>query len=290
MNTIWSECVQGAKTLYYSRKLRFGDLFAEQFKKLLKLDGRRKLKILEIGCGPGALAGELRRWYPKADICGLDRDSNFINFARAHEEGINFIEGDATSLPFNDDTFDVTISYTVSEHIEPDKFYGEQLRVLKQGGTCIVLSTRKTVYVNAPCLDEQESERIFWEKVKNCDDTMEKYGIGRYHMSEAELPAAMEKYGFRNIETGFAAVALTPDNPQIPEELACNMINEQRQTALDALSNVMNSMPGQIAAAEVEEMVGITNKKYDARIAQYIRGEKQWDTAVSVIMSVRGTK
>lgn len=28
MNTIWSKYVQGTKTLYYSRKLRFDDLFS----------------------------------------------------------------------------------------------------------------------------------------------------------------------------------------------------------------------------------------------------------------------
>lgn len=33
-----------------------------------------------------------------------------------------------------------TFSNTVSEHIEPSKFYGEQYRVLKENGVCLVLS------------------------------------------------------------------------------------------------------------------------------------------------------
>ena len=57
MNDIWSKYVQGAKTLYYSRKLRFNDMFAEQYKSLFDLDENKNLKILEIGCGLGALAG-----------------------------------------------------------------------------------------------------------------------------------------------------------------------------------------------------------------------------------------
>ena len=110
MNVIWSKYVQGTKTLYYTRKLRFDDMFAEQYKVLFDLDASKGLKILEIGCGPGALAGALYRWYPNAEITAIDRDSEFICFAKEHEEGIEFIEGDATALPFEDNAFDVTIS------------------------------------------------------------------------------------------------------------------------------------------------------------------------------------
>ncbi len=52
MNDIWSKYVQGTNTLYCSRKLRFDDLFAEQYKALFTLDTNKPLKILEIGCGP----------------------------------------------------------------------------------------------------------------------------------------------------------------------------------------------------------------------------------------------
>ena len=62
------------------------------------------------------------------------------------------MEGDATALPFQSNTFDVTISNTVCEHVKPAKFYGEQLRVLKPGGICLVLSSRKGINIAASCL------------------------------------------------------------------------------------------------------------------------------------------
>ena len=37
-------------------------------------------------------------------------------------------------------------------------------------------------------------------------------------------------------------------------------------------------------------MKDLANAKYDARIAEYDRGERQWDTSVSIIMVVRGVR
>ncbi|MBQ5995910.1 MAG: class I SAM-dependent methyltransferase [Clostridia bacterium] len=126
MNSVWSDNVQGILTLYLSRKLRFDDLFFEQYRNLFNLDQDKELRILEIGCGPGALAEALHRWYPKAEIIGVDRDTKFIEFAKANISGVTFLEGDATNLPFEDNTFDITISNTVQEHIDPSVFWGEQ--------------------------------------------------------------------------------------------------------------------------------------------------------------------
>lgn len=120
MNTIWSQHIQGINTLYWSRKLRFDDLFRDQYTKLFSLNPSKPLHILEIGCGPGALAGALLRWYPRATITAIDRDSAFVEFAGEKEKGITFLEGDATALPFADNSFDVTISNTVAEHIDPE--------------------------------------------------------------------------------------------------------------------------------------------------------------------------
>ena len=290
MNNIWSQYVQGANTLYYSRRLRFDDMFAGQYKALFDLKEKGSLKILEIGCGPGALAGALHRWYPDAGITAVDRDSEFLRFAGEHEKGIEFVEGDATDLPFGDNSFDVTISNTVSEHIEPSRFYGEQLRVLKPGGICLVLSSRRGINLAPSCVSPNEYEQQFWKKAEQYDDSMEKYSVCQYPMSEAQLPAAMEQYGFHNIRTGYAVIDLTPDDPKFSPALAHDMINSNRYTTLDAINSVLHTMPEHFTADEVEEMKRLANAKYDARIEQYDCHEKQWDTNVSIIMVVRGVK
>ena len=206
MNSIWSDHVQGIMMLYLSRKLRFDDYFFTQYDKLLDLDHNRELRILEVGCGPGALAEALHRWYPKAKITAIDRDSNFITFAKNNITGVSFVEGDAASLPFENDSFDVTISNTVQEHVEPTAFWGEQRRVLKPGGICLCLSARKGIRCTAPCLEMTSEEIEFWDSLSQSEDELEKYGVCQYPMSEAELPASMEKNGFISVTTGYTII------------------------------------------------------------------------------------
>lgn len=282
MNSVWSDNVQGVLTLYLSRKLRFDDMFFEQYLNLFNLDRDKELKILEIGCGPGALAETLHRWYPKAEIIGVDRDTKFIEFAKENIKCVTFLEGDATNLPFEDDTFDVTISNTVQEHIKPSAFWGEQKRVLKSGGICLCLSARKGIKCTAKCLDITDVEKAFWSNQPNANDDLEKYQVCQYPMSEAEIPASMEEHGFSDVSTGYAIIDLTPDNSKYPAPMAEAMIEADRQCALEAIFATHSD--------KTDEVVSAVNKKYDERVRLYRVGIKQWDTTVSVIMVIRGIK
>ena len=282
MNNIWSEHIQGIKTLYLSRKLRFDDAFFDQYDRLFHLDHDRELKILEIGCGPGALAESLHRWYPGAQITAIDRDSSFITFAQENIAGVNFIEGDATHLPFENGTFDVTISNTVQEHIEPAAFWGEQRRVLKPGGICLCLSARKGIHCSAQCLETTREEKEFWESLPQTENELEKYGVCKYPMSEAELPASMELHGFVNVTAGYAVIDLTPDAAKYSDKMAEDMIEAGRQSSLEAIQYAHSD--------HADKAISAVNQKYDERLRLYRAGIKQWDTSVSITMIVRGIK
>lgn len=290
MNTIWSTYVQGIRTLYYTRLLRFSDLFKDKYQEIFRIEDKKKM--LEIGCGPGALAESLARWYPSAQVFGVDRDSNFIDFARKQDPTIAYFEGDATALSFENESFDVTISNTVAEHIEPSKFYGEQYRVLKENGVCLVLSARRGINIAAPCISEQSDfEKEIWKRAEEyIAEADKKYSVCAYPQNESELPHCMEQYGFRNVTTEYMTVNLTPDNPVYSKEIAHAMINANRRVSLDGADDLLRIATDAVTPEEVEELKRIINSKYDKRVELYDNGIKQWDTNVSVTMILRGEK
>ena len=205
---------------------------------------------------------------------------------------IQYTEGDATALAFEDESVDVTITNTVAEHIEPSKFYGEQYRVLQKNGVCLVLSARRGINIPAPCISEKtEFEKDLWKRVEQkLAEVNEKYFICAYPQNEAELPLCMEQYGFKNVTTEYLTVNLTPDNPIYTKETAHAMINANRQVGLDAADDLLRNAAEVVTADEVEELKRLINGKYDKRIELYDKEIKQWDTNVSVTMVVRGEK
>lgn len=290
MNDFWSEYIQGAETLYRSRALRFCDHFAEKYKTAFDIEGRKR--IIEIGCGPGALAGSLSRWYKGAVITGIDRDSGFIAYAKKHVPDVGFIVGDASELPFEDESADVTVSNTVVEHVEPGSFYKEQYRILKKGGICLVLSVRKSISVKADCIsNETDFEKNIWEKTAQAHaDIFTKYMIGAYAQNEAEIPMNMLKYGFKDISVDYVVADLTPDDPKYDDITAKAMIDSERYNDLESADALPKIAPELVGSADIARLKRIINEKYDRRTALYDAGYAQWDTTTTIIMAVRGVK
>ena len=290
MNHFWSDRIQSIGTLDSSRKLRFSDRFQNAYTELFRLE--EGARILEIGCGTGALCRALKRWYPSAEVVGLDRDDAFIDYARGRNTGETYWKGDATALPFADGSFDVTISNTVSEHVEPSGFFGEQRRVLRDGGVCLLLSARRGIQHPAACVREESAfETEIWERVDaDFRRAAKENGVGAYALNEMELPAAMEKYGFRDVETHYLAINLTPDDPFYAPEEACDMINANRQNDLDNIERMESVAPGAVSRADREMLARLVNERYDRRLALYEAGEKQWDVTLGLTMLLRGVK
>jgi SAM-dependent methyltransferase len=97
--------------------------------------------VLEVGCGSGVLDRWLTRRTAGAHrITGLDINPYLLREAKAlaRQEGlessIEFRDGNAESLPFSDNSFDVAMSVTVIEEVDADRMLAEMVRVTKPGG------------------------------------------------------------------------------------------------------------------------------------------------------------
>lgn len=95
-----------------------------------------KSKILEVGCGTGRTSCYLAA--QGHDVVGIDIRPDMIAKAkeRAKKENLrlSFLEGDAISLPFPDESFDVLLVESVSIFTDTKKAFSEYYRVLRSGG------------------------------------------------------------------------------------------------------------------------------------------------------------
>jgi ubiquinone/menaquinone biosynthesis C-methylase UbiE len=68
-------------------------------------------KVLDVGCGTGVLAREaMGRVGPEGRVVGLDLNAGMLAVAARTEPRIEWRQGDAVSLPFEDASFDVVVS------------------------------------------------------------------------------------------------------------------------------------------------------------------------------------
>jgi demethylmenaquinone methyltransferase/2-methoxy-6-polyprenyl-1,4-benzoquinol methylase len=96
---------------------------------------------LDIACGTGQLTLELRdRVGPRGRVVGLDFSDRMLAVARAAHPGIEWVQGDATTLAFADASFDVAATaFGLRNLAFPEKGLTEMRRVVRSHGSLVVL-------------------------------------------------------------------------------------------------------------------------------------------------------
>ena len=135
--------------LRYHFLTRFYDLFVEATLPTRRL--RSELvqavglapghRVLDVGCGTGALAISLKRAAPGATILGLDPDRAILAIAASKRNELGFAihlgQGLASALPYADASFDRVVSTLVFHHLSRDAkrvAFAEIRRVLRATG------------------------------------------------------------------------------------------------------------------------------------------------------------
>ena len=104
-------------------------------------------KVLEIAPGPGYFCIELAK-LGDYQITGLDISKSFVEIARRNaaeaDLQIDFREGNASAMPFKENTFDFTFCQAAFKNFsEPVKAIAEMYRVLRPGGVSVIADLRR---------------------------------------------------------------------------------------------------------------------------------------------------
>lgn len=124
---------------------RGADVAAQRTHVLDTLSLRPGESVIDIGSGPGFLCEDMARAVgSRGSVLGVDLSPDLIHRADARKSSawLRYLQGDATALPAQDQTYDVMVSTQVAEYV-PDiaAFCREAFRVLKPGGRGLVLAT-----------------------------------------------------------------------------------------------------------------------------------------------------
>jgi ubiquinone/menaquinone biosynthesis C-methylase UbiE len=174
---------------------------AEHWRHRLISDGTRLepgTRLLEVGCGVGAVLAVLGQEFPGVELVGVDIEPKQLAFARGHLEraGVEatLLEADATALPFEDESFDHVWMMWFLEHVaDPLAVLREARRVLDPGGAITAIEVDYSTCRAEPSTPAIEA--LFRTMVK---------GMAASGWSDAgtRLPGWLREAGFREIEEG----------------------------------------------------------------------------------------
>jgi ubiquinone/menaquinone biosynthesis C-methylase UbiE len=104
------------------------------------LDAETNLAVLDVGCGTGLFSIALAEASPRWQVTGLDASKGMLAVARANAdkrnvERLKLERGNAYTLPFDDDSFDVVNASGLLPNLDNHpRAMAEFRRVLRPGG------------------------------------------------------------------------------------------------------------------------------------------------------------
>jgi SAM-dependent methyltransferase len=153
---------------------RYSLLLSPQLADLAEVHGGQR--VLDVGCGPGALTAELVKRLEPAAVSAVDPSEPFVAAARARNPGVDVLQASAEQLPFPDQTFDAALAQLVVHFMsDPVAGLAEMARVTRLDG------------VVAACVWDhgggQGPLSLFWKAARELDPEVD---------DESQLPGARE--------------------------------------------------------------------------------------------------
>jgi SAM-dependent methyltransferase len=148
-------------------------------------------RVLDVGCGPGALSARLVSSLGAAAVAAVDPSETFVAAARHRLPGVDVRLAVAEKLPFGDDTFDAALAQLVVHFMnDPVAGLNEMSRVTSPGG------------VVAGCVWDHAGDGSplshFWRAVNTLDpDAHDESGLAGAR--EGHLAELLSAAGLRDI-------------------------------------------------------------------------------------------
>ncbi len=135
--------VYNYENVYFGRKekLKHSPLNPGYFhlQNIFRVLRNKPYKLLDVGCGQGAITKLVKEKYPKMTVYAIDPSEVSIKSAQENPESVNFQVANTYKIPYKSKTFDYVISLDVLEHLDdPIKGMSEVCRVLKKDGLLIL--------------------------------------------------------------------------------------------------------------------------------------------------------
>jgi SAM-dependent methyltransferase len=147
-------------------------------------------RVLDVGCGPGALTTELVARLGPAAVSAVDPSEPFVAAARERHPGVSVRRATAEQLPFGDQAFDAALAQLVV-HFMADPVDGlrEMARVTRRHG------------VVAACVWDHAGGQgplsLFWEAARELDpdvqDESQLAGSREGHLAQLFQPAGLHE-------------------------------------------------------------------------------------------------
>lgn len=169
----------------------------------------RRVRVLDLGCGPGNTAIEMARARPDVFIVGLDLAPKMLELAQRETQRANFSQNisyvlaDATALPFAENTFDVTTGHSFLYLVgNRAGVLEEAYRVLRIGGRWVSMEPRDGKTANWLAKH--------WKNVRFMVSVLLWRPYSKMHgrLDEHKFPETLARAGFKNNGTELAIEGL----------------------------------------------------------------------------------